>query len=119
MFTRFYHGYILPQKFGVDKRRVHLSALILTAQMTREAARLLLENLAYPSTSELEVYKAYFLKKWVGPLIDCRLPSVAQVGLIQRIRPSERPGYGSHSYMLRGGVLLAHLYQINSEKLLK
>jgi hypothetical protein len=37
-FTRFYEGYWLPTKFGYDKRRVHFSSLILTGQMTREAA---------------------------------------------------------------------------------
>jgi hypothetical protein len=30
IFTRFYQGYILPRKFGIDKRKVHLSR-----QMTR------------------------------------------------------------------------------------
>jgi len=37
-FTRFYEGYWLPTKFGYDKRRAHFSSLILTGQMTREAA---------------------------------------------------------------------------------
>ncbi len=30
IFTRFYQGYILPRKFGVDKRKLHLSTLIMT-----------------------------------------------------------------------------------------
>ena len=37
-FTRFYEGYWLPKKFGYDKRRAHFSSLILTGQLTREAA---------------------------------------------------------------------------------
>lgn len=36
--TRFYQGYILPKKFGIDKRRAHLSTLIAAGQMSREAA---------------------------------------------------------------------------------
>jgi N-acetyl sugar amidotransferase len=36
--TRFYQGYILPRKFGIDKRRAHYSTLIASGQMTREAA---------------------------------------------------------------------------------
>jgi hypothetical protein len=34
-FTRFYEGYWLPRRFGYDTRRVQLSSLILTGQMTR------------------------------------------------------------------------------------
>jgi N-acetyl sugar amidotransferase len=36
--TRFYQGYILPKKFGIDKRRAHLSTLIAAGQITREEA---------------------------------------------------------------------------------
>jgi N-acetyl sugar amidotransferase len=63
VFTRFYQGYILPQKFGVDKRRVHLSALIVTGQMQRYEALAMIEQLPYPSPAELEADKTYFLKK--------------------------------------------------------
>lgn len=42
-FTKFYEGYWLPKKFGFDTRRVQYSSMILTKQMTREAA---LEDLA-------------------------------------------------------------------------
>jgi N-acetyl sugar amidotransferase len=44
-FTRFYEGYWLPKKFGYDTRRVQFSSLILTGQMTRDAA---LEKLRTP-----------------------------------------------------------------------
>ena len=36
IFTRFYQGYLLVEKFKVDKRRAHLSNLICSNQMTRE-----------------------------------------------------------------------------------
>lgn len=38
IYTRFFQGYILPTKFGIDKRRAHLSTLIMSGQLTREAA---------------------------------------------------------------------------------
>lgn len=64
IFTRFYQGYLLPEKFNVDKRKVHLSTLIISGQMTREQA---LEQLqgkyAYPSERDLEEDMQYFLKK--------------------------------------------------------
>lgn len=63
VFTRFYQGYILPEKFGVDKRKVHLSTLIISGQLTREEALKTLEEIPYPSEEELEDDKRYFLKK--------------------------------------------------------
>jgi N-acetyl sugar amidotransferase len=46
VFTRFYQGYILPYKFGIDKRKAHLSNLICSRQLTREQA---LEEIRKPS----------------------------------------------------------------------
>lgn len=48
IFTRFYQGYILPKKFNIDKRRAHLSTLILTGELTRVEA---LEELKLPTYS--------------------------------------------------------------------
>lgn len=44
--TKFYQGYILPIKFGVDKRKAHLSNLICMGEITREQA---IEELKKPS----------------------------------------------------------------------
>ena len=38
IYTRFYQGYILPEKFNIDKRRGHLSDLIHSGQLSREQA---------------------------------------------------------------------------------
>lgn len=38
VFTKFYQAHILPHKFGVDKRKVHLSALIRTGEISRQDA---------------------------------------------------------------------------------
>jgi N-acetyl sugar amidotransferase len=38
VFTRFYQGAILPTKFGIDKRRVHLSDRLRNGELTREQA---------------------------------------------------------------------------------
>ena len=72
VFTRFYQGYILPEKFGVDKRRLHLSTLVASGQMTREEARAGTEGLAYPSPAALEEDKQYFMKKmgWTRAQLD-------------------------------------------------
>jgi N-acetyl sugar amidotransferase len=49
LYTRFYQGYVLPKKFGVDKRYGHLSDLIKAGQMTREQA---LEEVRKPPYAE-------------------------------------------------------------------
>jgi N-acetyl sugar amidotransferase len=46
-FTKFYESYWLPKKFGFDTRKVQYSSLILTGQMTREAALASLSKPAY------------------------------------------------------------------------
>ena len=49
IYTRFFQSYILPTKFGYDKRKAHLSVLVCTGQMSREdALRTLREPTAPP-----------------------------------------------------------------------
>jgi N-acetyl sugar amidotransferase len=63
IFTRFYQGYILPIKFGVDKRILHLSTLVASGQMTREDALEGLTGIPYSSRQDLDDDIQYFLKK--------------------------------------------------------
>lgn len=60
--TRFYQGYILPKKFGIDKRRAFLSALICSKQLTREEALIEIEKNNY-TIDAINEDKAYFCKK--------------------------------------------------------
>ncbi len=62
VFTRFYQSYILPRKFGIDKRKAHLSSLILSGQITREQALEELKADIYPKDL-LQDDKDYVLKK--------------------------------------------------------
>jgi len=61
-FTRFYQAHILPVKFGVDKRRCHLSDLILNGELTRDEALKTLEEPLYRD-EELERDKQFVMKK--------------------------------------------------------
>jgi N-acetyl sugar amidotransferase len=70
IFTRLYQGYILPKKFGVDKRKLHLSTLILTNQIKRDLALTILSTDPYPSKLDLESDISYFLKKMGWSLND-------------------------------------------------
>ncbi|MCR4336822.1 MAG: N-acetyl sugar amidotransferase [Candidatus Omnitrophica bacterium] len=62
LFTKFYQNYILPTKFGIDKRRAHLSTLICSHQMTREDALREIQKELY-SPQALAEDKEYVLKK--------------------------------------------------------
>ncbi|MCB0762302.1 MAG: N-acetyl sugar amidotransferase [Flavobacteriales bacterium] len=63
VFTKFYQAYILPQKFGIDKRKAHLSNLICSGQITREEALREMEQPLY-DPYELAEEKEYVLKKF-------------------------------------------------------
>ena len=62
VFTRFYQGYILPKKFGVDKRKAHLSNLICSGQITKEEALEELKKPIYPPELEQQDYE-FVIKK--------------------------------------------------------
>ncbi len=62
IYTRFFQGYILPVKFGYDKRRGHLSSLICSGETTREDALMELEKPPY-SISLQESDREYVIKK--------------------------------------------------------
>lgn len=70
VFTRFYQGYILPNKFGVDKRIIHLSTLIISNQLDRSGAIEILQNLPYADEIELNRDLSYFLKKMDWSISD-------------------------------------------------
>jgi N-acetyl sugar amidotransferase len=75
IFTRFYQGYLLPKKFGVDKRRLHFSSLICSGQMTRAEAVELLAQSPYPDPDQLDADIDYFLKKmgWTPAALEAYL----------------------------------------------
>ena len=72
-FTRFYEDYWMPRKFGYEKRRAHFSSLIMTGQMTRDAA---LERIATPELEE------HFLKmefEYVANKLDLTVNEFQQI----------------------------------------
>ena len=64
IYTRFYQGYILPRKFGYEKRRAHLSSLIISGQMSRQAALEEMKRSDYPI--ELQNEDREFVIKKLG-----------------------------------------------------
>jgi len=64
VFTRYYQGSYLPKRFGWDKRKGHLSSLIVSGQTTREQALKELDQVDYPP--ELEKQDHEFIAKKLG-----------------------------------------------------
>ena len=62
VFTKFYQAYILPTKFGIDKRKSHLSCLIRNNEISRDEALAELKKPIYEKT-ELSRDKQFVLKK--------------------------------------------------------
>jgi len=72
IFTRFYQGYILPKKFNIDKRKLHLSTLVMSNQMTRDEALRIMKEIPYPSEALQQEDVDYFLKKmgWTAKQLE-------------------------------------------------
>ena len=62
-FTHFFQSYILPRKFGVDKRRAHLSSLVLAGEISRDEALKEIEKPIY-NEEELKREREYIMRKF-------------------------------------------------------
>ncbi|MEE9385363.1 MAG: N-acetyl sugar amidotransferase [Nannocystaceae bacterium] len=66
-FTKFYEAFWQPTKFGIDKRRVQFSSLILTQQMTREDALTAMLDPAYDPLAIEEDFEYISTKLGISP----------------------------------------------------
>lgn len=98
IYTRFYQGYILPKKFGFDKRRSHLSSLICSGEITRAIALENLKQEPYPVELQRED-RAYAAKKF--GLTDAELEAIL------RAPPKTFWDYPSYAKTLRHPVVKA------------
>ena len=64
VFTRYFQGYYLPKKFGFDKRKAHLSSLILSGEITRDQALEQMESSNYDE--KLRIQDHEFIAKKLG-----------------------------------------------------
>ncbi len=88
IYTRFYQGYILPVKFGYDKRRMHLSSLICSGEITRKEALLEMQKPSYaPALQEED--RAYVIKK-----LDLSDSEFEEIMRLPKKRYWDYPSYG-------------------------
>jgi N-acetyl sugar amidotransferase len=94
-FTQFYQVYILPQKFGIDKRRAHLSSLIVSGQLSREKGLQLISEKIYDEKL-LQEDKEYLLKKF--ELTESEFDQLLQAAPLPH---THYPSFGSYIKVLR------------------
>tara|TARA_A100001035_G_C27740084_1_gene481086 strand:- start:149 stop:1249 length:1101 start_codon:yes stop_codon:yes gene_type:complete len=62
-FTRYFQDFYLPKKFGLDKRKPHLSSLILSNQISRSEAINILKQPLYDNKIELKLDRSFVADK--------------------------------------------------------
>lgn len=63
VFTSFYQGQLLPVKFNIDKRRAHISDLVLSKQISRSEAIRIVEGPYYENEDERRLEFDFVCKK--------------------------------------------------------
>lgn len=99
VFTRFYQGYILPRKFNIDKRKAHLSNLILAGQATRAEA--LAELLLPPYAENMQRDDFTFVAKKLGFSTDELEGLLVQPNRSHAEFGSDRKARATYQRMLR------------------
>jgi N-acetyl sugar amidotransferase len=103
LYTKFYQGWILPIKFGYDKRRMHLSTLICSGQITREDALKEISEPPYPP-EWVEPDKLFVAKK-----LGISLQEFAAIMDAPKRRYSDYPNLQNHWVFGRGLDLFRYL----------
>ena len=102
VFTRFFEGCYLPQKFGFDTRKNVCSNQILTGTMTREEALNILETPPY-DPEQMELDKEYVAKK-MGITVDEFNDIISQ--------PNKTPkDYKNEMWVIKLGVLISRIFE--------
>jgi N-acetyl sugar amidotransferase len=109
IYTKFYQAYWLPEKFGYDKRKGHLSALICAGQITREEA---LAELSIPPLSEVEINN---LKEYIADKFDITVNNIEELF----VKPNKNfYNYPSH-YHCWQYFLLRSIYRLTLKPIYK
>jgi len=102
-FTKFFQAYYLPTKFGFDKRRAHLSSLIISGLLTREKALQEMGEEIY-SENELNDDMEYIAKK-----LDMNLTELKD--LISQPNASYKD-YNSNEWLFKLGFKFKKIFKL-------
>jgi hypothetical protein len=89
-YTRFFQAYILPKKFGFDKRRPHLSSLICSGQISRNEALEIINQ--HPYTEE-EIFRD---REYIAKKFDMRTDQFDEIMNLPLKKFSDYPSYKNH-----------------------
>lgn len=92
VYTRFYQSFILPKKFGVDKRRAHLSSLVVFGQLGQTEA--LAELARQPYSDELMSFEREYTIKKLGL-------TTGEFDELLKAAPKSYRDYPNQAYLLR------------------
>lgn len=109
IYTRFYQGFILPMKFGFDKRKTHLSSLICAGEITREQALTELEK---------DPYAAHLQKEDLRYVIDKFGLTPAEFQEIMDLPPRSFWDFPSYAKFYRGSFykLMRAVYRLTKPR---
>lgn len=94
-FTKFFQSYYLPIKFNFDKRRAHLSSLIISGQITRDDALNMMMEEMY-SDNEIAYDLEYVAKKLDWSIDDFKR--------IISLPPNRHDDFSSNEYIFNIGT---------------
>jgi N-acetyl sugar amidotransferase len=94
-FTKFFQSYYLPVKFNFDKRRAHLSSLIISGQISREEA---LKKMSENSYSENEINQDL---EYVAKKLDW---SVTEFKAIINLPPNRHKDFATNEHLFNFGL---------------
>lgn len=100
--TKFFQAYILPTKFGVDKRKSHLSSMICSGKLEREAA---LAELARP------LYKPDEFERDLGIVLEKLKLSREEFEEIMAQPPKNHTDYPSNAFVISTLGFLARRFR--------
>jgi len=106
-FTKFFQSYYLPMKFGYDKRRGHLSSLILSGQITREEALNTMKQDIY-SQNDINYDLEYVAKK-----LDW---SVSDFKAILDLPPRKHGDFPTNDNLFKRGIQFRNILRNMSVK---
>jgi len=89
--TKFFQAYILPTKFGIDKRKSHLSSMICADKLDRDSA---LAELAKP------LYQPEEFERDLRMVLDRLKLSRQEFDTIMAERPKKHTDYPSNAFVI-------------------
>jgi hypothetical protein len=101
-FTKFFQSYYLPVKFNIDKRRSHLSSLIISGQITREEA---LEIIKEKPFDEKEIQEDI---EYVAKKLDW---TVEEFIRIIGLPPRKHSEFRTNNNLFKFGIKLKSMFQ--------